>query len=101
MPVNDQGPDARAGLAPAPDFGLTFVTPACPHPLGSTMSAERRPDRLRAAETAGPRIVEGDVVGDVPYGGHALPPRKNIDRAGRAIPVGTFSKALSPPLRLG
>ncbi|MFV0383380.1 PLP-dependent aminotransferase family protein [Paracoccus sp. (in: a-proteobacteria)] len=101
VPVDDQGLNVAAGQAAAPDFRLAFVTPAHQHPLGVTMSAERRFELLQAAEVAGAWIVEDDYVGEFHYGTHAQPPLKGLDASGRVIYVGTFSKALFPALRLG
>lgn len=101
VPVDDQGMDVQAGLDAAPAFRLAFVTPAHQHPLGTTMTTERRFELLRVAENAGAWIIEDDFVGEFHYGAHTPPPLKSIDASGRVIYVGTFSKALFPALRLG
>lgn len=101
VPVDAAGLDVSAGLRAAPEFRLVFVTPAHQHPLGHTMTVERRFDLLRAAETAGAWIIEDDYVGEFHYGQHTPPPLKSIDASGRVIHVGTFSKSMFPALRLG
>ncbi|MEO3417033.1 PLP-dependent aminotransferase family protein [Roseovarius sp. CAU 1744] len=101
VPVDDQGMDVRAGLDAAPGFRLAFVTPAHQHPLGTTMTTDRRFELLRAAENARAWIIEDDYVGEFHYGAHTPLPLKSIDTSGRVIYVGTFSKALFPALRLG
>lgn len=101
VPVDAQGLEVQAGMAAAPDFRLAFVTPAYQHPLGVTMSLPRRLELLHAAETSGAWIVEDDFVGEFHYGSQPPPPLKSIDRSGRVIYVGSFSKVLFPALRLG
>ncbi|MEX0278874.1 MAG: PLP-dependent aminotransferase family protein [Ruegeria sp.] len=101
VPVDEQGMDVQAGLAASANFRLAFVTPAHQHPLGTTMTTERRRELLQAAESAEAWIIEDDFVGEFHYGTETLPPLKSIDASGRVIYVGTFSKALFPALRLG
>ncbi len=101
VPVDDQGLDVTRGLASAPDFRMAFVTPAHQHPLGVTMTTQRRFDLLHAAEAAGAWIIEDDYVGEFHYGAHMPAPLKSMDTSGRVLYVGTFSKSLFPALRLG
>ena len=101
VPVDDQGMDVAFGRRTAPDFRLAFVTPAHQHPLGTTMTVERRFELLHAAKQAGAWIIEDDFVGEFHYGSHTPPPLKSFDTSGRVIYVGTFSKTMFPALRLG
>ncbi|ORE98952.1 PLP-dependent aminotransferase family protein [Aurantimonas sp. 22II-16-19i] len=101
VPVDEEGMDVAAGLKLSPDFRLAFVTPAYQHPLGVTLSLERRMRLLEAAEQAGAFIVEDDYVGEFHYGEATLPPLKALDGGQRVIYVGTFSKTLFPAVRLG
>jgi GntR family transcriptional regulator/MocR family aminotransferase len=101
VPVDEAGLSVEAGLRLAPDFRLAFVTPAHQHPLGVTMSLPRRFELLRAAERAEAWIVEDDYVGEFHYSDRPPPTLKSVDRSGRVIYVGTFSKTLFPALRLG
>ncbi|MGB3409445.1 MAG: PLP-dependent aminotransferase family protein, partial [Jannaschia sp.] len=101
VPVDAEGLDVGAAVARAPDARLVLVTPAHQHPLGHTMSRDRRFDLLQAAARIGAWIVEDDYVGEFHYGRAAQPPLKALDSGGRVIYVGTFSKALFPAIRLG
>lgn len=101
VPIDREGIDVAAGLRAAPDFRLAFVTPSHQHPTGVTMSLERRFELLNAADQAGAWIVEDDYDGEFFYTGRPLPTLKSVDKAGRVIYVGTFSKSLFPALRLG
>lgn len=101
VPIDNEGIDVAAGLRRAPDFRLAFVTPSHQHPLGATMSLQRRFELLRAAERADAWIIEDDYDGEFYYSGYPQPTLKSVDTAGRVIYVGTFSKSLFPGLRLG
>ena len=101
VPVDEQGLDVAAGVAAQPAFRLAFVTPAHQQPLTVTMSIERRLALLTAAERADAWIVEGDAAGELGFAGRTPPPLCSIDRSGRVIYVGSFSKSMFPALRLG
>lgn len=101
VPVDDEGLDVARGKAQAPHFKAVFVTPAHQQPLGCKMSLERRFALLQAAEEADAWIIEDDWDGELCFAGRPLPTLKGIDSAGRVIYVGTFSKSMSPSLRLG
>src|SRR5258708_5779780 len=60
-----------------------------------------RLELLAWAEREGVWISEDDYEGEFPRPGHALPSLQGLDRAGRVIYLGTFSKLLFPSLRLG
>jgi GntR family transcriptional regulator / MocR family aminotransferase len=101
VPVDDDGLDVARGKALAPEFKAVFVTPAHQQPLGCKMSLERRFALLQAAEEADAWIIEDDWDGELCFAGRPLPTLRGIDSAGRVIYVGTFSKSMSPSLRLG
>ncbi|MGF7162549.1 GntR family transcriptional regulator/MocR family aminotransferase [Rhodoligotrophos appendicifer] len=101
VPVDDEGISVAEGLRTSPDFRLAFVTPSHQHPTGVTMSLSRRFELLQAAEQADAWIIEDDYDGEFFYSGRPPPTLKSIDKAGRVIYVGTFSKSLFPALRLG
>jgi GntR family transcriptional regulator/MocR family aminotransferase len=46
-------------------------------------------------------VLEDDCDSEFRWTGHPLPPLATLDRAGRVIYCGTFSKTLAPALRLG
>src|SRR5262249_56736039 len=60
----------------------------------------RRLELLDWASRAGAFIVEDDYDGEYRYDGPALQALTGLDREGRAIYLGTFSKILFPALRL-
>lgn len=101
VPVDAEGMDVAAGRATCPDARFAYVTPSKQYPLGMTMSLERRMQLLDWARDADAWIIEDDYDSEFRYGGRPLPPIQALDREGRVIYLGTFSKSLFPALRLG
>jgi GntR family transcriptional regulator/MocR family aminotransferase len=98
VPVDDEGIAVDA-LPPA--ARLVYVTPSHQFPLGVAMSLRRRLALLAWAERRGAVIVEDDYDSEFRFGGRPLDPLQSLDRGGRVLYVGTFSKTLLPSLRLG
>jgi GntR family transcriptional regulator / MocR family aminotransferase len=101
VPVDSEGINVAAGVAAAPDAALAVVTPGQQAPLGTTMSPARRRAILDWAERGGAWIIEDDYLSELQLKGRAAPALAANERAGRVIYVGTFSKTISPALRLG
>ena len=80
---------------------LIYTTPAHQFPLGMTMSLTRRHALLDRARELGAIVVEDDYDSEFRYEGHAVEPLRTLDRWGLVAYIGTFSKTLSPELRLG
>ncbi len=83
------------------DATLVYVTPSHQAPTGVVMSMERRRHLLELAATHDIAIVEDDYDTEYRHRDRPLEPLQRLDRSGRVIYVGTFSKVLSPSLRLG
>lgn len=98
--VDEQGMDC-AQLAGYSDCRLAYVTPAHQYPTGVTMSLARRLALLAWAERQDGWIIEDDYDGEYRYSGAPLAPLAALDRQGRVLYVGTFSKIAFPALRLG
>lgn len=101
VPVDAEGLDVAAGMALAPTARLALVSPSHQSPLGMALSLPRRLQLLDWAASRDGWIVEDDYDSEFRYVGRPLPPLKSLDRAGRVLYVGTFSKTLFPGLRLG
>ncbi|MES2609573.1 MAG: PLP-dependent aminotransferase family protein [Pseudomonadota bacterium] len=100
--VDAQGLDVAAGMAAAPHAALAVVTPGQQAPLGATLSAQRRQALLGWAEQAGAWVLEDDYLGELQLPpGRAMPALAAQDAGGRVLHMGTFSKTISPSLRLG
>lgn len=80
---------------------LAFVTPTHQFPKGGTMPLSRRLALLEWAKAGDAIIVEDDYDGDLRYDGGSLAALQGLDRDGRVVYLGTFSKVLFPALRLG
>jgi GntR family transcriptional regulator/MocR family aminotransferase len=80
---------------------LVYVTPSHQFPLGTAMSLARRTALLAWAERHDAVIIEDDYDSEFRYSERPLEPLQSIDRSGRVIYVGTFSKTMLPVLRLG
>jgi len=101
VPVDAQGLDVDAGKRIAPDAALAVVTPGQQAPLGHTMAPARRRALLDWAARQGAWIVEDDFLSELQLRGRAAPALAALDDAGRVLHIGTFSKTISPVLRLG
>ncbi|HEY1529670.1 MAG TPA: PLP-dependent aminotransferase family protein [Galbitalea sp.] len=80
---------------------LVYTTPSHQFPTGVRMSLDRRLELLAWAESANAVIIEDDYDSEFHYGAGALDPLQVLDRSGRVIYIGTFSKTLLPTLRIG
>jgi len=101
IPVDGLGLNVQEGLRRAPRARAAIVTPAHQQPLGVALSLERRIELLSWAKSVGAWIVEDDYDGEFHYIGRPLSALKSLDRYGRVIYAGSFSKVLFPSLRLG
>lgn len=88
-------------LSNYPSAKFIFVTPAHQFPRGGTMPLRRRLQLLAWAEAQGSLIIEDDYDSELRYQGHTPAALQSLDRTGRVIYLGTFSKVLFPALRLG
>ena len=98
VPVGAQGLVARD--LPS-DLDVLFCTPSHHCPTGATMPLEERQALLDAAQAQDFLIVEDDYEFEIAPDRAPLPSLKSLDRSGRVIHVGSFSKSLFPGLRLG
>ncbi len=101
VPVDQEGLDVSAGVALAPEARAAFVAPSHQYPLGVTMSLARRLQLLEWAAREGAWVLEDDYDSEYRYAGRPLAAMQGLDRGGRVIYLGTFSKVLFPALRLG
>lgn len=77
------------------------VTPSHQAPTGVTMSIARRHALITFARRRGAVVIEDDYDSEYRYVDRPLEPLHRLDRDGHVVYVGTFSKTLSPSLRLG
>jgi GntR family transcriptional regulator / MocR family aminotransferase len=84
-----------------PTARLIYVTPSHQYPLGVVLDRRRRLELLRWAGRTGAAVVEDDYDSEFRHTSRPLEPLHRLDRDGRVIYVGTFSKTLSPAIRIG
>ena len=103
MPVRSdmEGFDLNYAIKRYGSAELTYVTPSHQFPLGGAMTLARRIEVLEWADRSGAIIVEDDYDSEFRYQGRPLASMQGLDRDGRVIYLGTFSKTLFSALRLG
>ncbi len=97
-------PVDAGGLLPEaipPGTNVVFATPSHQCPTTATMPMNRRRALLKRAKAQDFLIVEDDYEFEIAFQDATSPALKSLDRDGRVIYVGSFSKSLFPGLRLG
>lgn len=79
---------------------LLYVTPSHQFPMGSVLSITKRLQLLEWAEKNNGYIIEDDYDSELSYHNRPIPSLQSIDSGNRTIYLGTFSKSLSPDLRI-
>ncbi len=98
VPVDDEG--IREDLMTDDGVDLIYVTPTHQFPVGGTLSAERRVALLGKARDIGAWVIEDDFDSEFRYDRNPVTPLQ-VMAPERVIYVGTFSKTVSPALRIG
>lgn len=80
---------------------IVYVLPNFHNPAGVTMPEANRRRLVDMASEYDFIILEDDPYGELRYTGEHLKPVKAFDDEGRVVYMGTFSKVLSPGLRVG
>ena len=98
VPIDDEGLEVSALPKAA---RLVYVTPSHQFPLGMPMSLQRRAALLSWAERRGAVVIEDDYDSEFRFAGRPLDSLQGLDRSGRVVYVGSFSKVMLPALQLG
>lgn len=77
-----------------------YTIPNFQNPSGATMSFEKRKRLYALAKQYGVMILEDNPYGDLRVEGEKIPTIKSMDKDGIVIYAGSFSKILSPGLRV-
>lgn len=80
---------------------MIYTIPTFQNPTGTTMTLEKRKKMLEIASKYDVLILEDNPYGDLRFSGEDIPTIKSLDTEGRVIYAGSFSKILSPGMRLG
>jgi 2-aminoadipate transaminase len=78
-----------------------YTIPTLQNPTGTIMSLERRHELLRLSQTYGVPIFEDECYTDLIWDGECPQAIRALDRSNHVIHIGSFSKTLSPSMRLG
>jgi GntR family transcriptional regulator/MocR family aminotransferase len=100
VPADREGLVVSRGIELAPRARAAVVTPAHQSPLSVSLSLPRRLALLDWAAQQDAWIIEDDYDGEYRYVSRPLPALKSLDRDGRVLYAGTFSKVLFPAIRL-
>lgn len=83
------------------DVSLAYVMPSHQYPTGITMPIGRRMELLKWAEGDDNRyLIEDDYDSEFRYKGKPIPSLQGVDKHGKVIYIGTFSKAIAPAIRI-
>lgn len=88
-------------LAANPNAVMIYTIPDFQNPTGGTLSLERRHHLIELANKFNIFVVEDTPYRELRFAGTSLPTLKSMDTQGRVLHLGSFSKILSPSMRLG
>lgn len=78
-----------------------YVMPSHQYPMGIVMPVKRRQELLAWAQRkAGRYLIEDDYDSEFRYKGKPIPALQGMDRFGKVIYLGTFSKSIAPAIRV-
>ena len=103
VPLEDDGVDVDAVEAALDDgpVKLAHIIPNFHNPAGCTLSAAKRERLVALAAERDFTIFEDDPYRRIAFGGEELPTMLSLDSAGRVIHASSFSKTVSPGVRVG
>jgi GntR family transcriptional regulator/MocR family aminotransferase len=79
---------------------IVYLTPSHQYPKGVTIPIANRLKLLEWARQKDAYIIEDDYDSELSYINKPIPSMQGLDSDGRVIYLGTFSKSLSPAMRL-
>ena len=80
---------------------MLYTIPTFQNPSGRTLPVERRKRVAELSNQYGMIVAEDDPYRDLRYSGDSLPSIKSFDENGWVMFLGSFSKIISPGLRVG
>ncbi len=103
VPVQSDGMDTEIlekVLSEHDNIKFIYTIPNFQNPSGVTMSMEKRERVYELACKYDVLILEDNPYGDLRYSGEFLPSIKSLDKEGRVIYAGSFSKVIAPGIRV-
>ena len=104
VPMDDDGMNIEAlenALRENPNAKFIYVIPTFQNPSGRVTSLEKRKAILALAEKYDVLVLEDNPYFELRYSGEYVPTIKSLDTNGRVVYCGSFSKILSPGIRVG
>ncbi len=104
VPMDHEGMNMDAleqVLRDTPGVKLIYTIPTFQNPCGATMPLARREQMLRLARQYDVLIIEDNPYFELRYSGQPVPSLKSMDEDGRVIYLGSYSKIISPGMRVG
>lgn len=98
IPVNKDGLDLN--FLEKTDSKILYTTPSHQFPTGITMPIANRIKLINWAKKHNAFIIEDDYDSELSYYNRPIPSMQSLENSDRVIYLGTFSKALSPALRV-
>jgi len=100
VPTDDHGLIPESVAAIGKGARLLYALPNFQNPTGRSLSIERRLALVETCARLGLPLIEDDPYGALSYRGEPLPKMLNMNPNG-VIYMGSFSKVLTPGIRLG
>ena len=100
VPVDKYGLEVAKLPVTAGAFAL-YATPSHQFPTGVTLPIGRRHALLRWAQSNQVYVLEDDFDSELRYYSKPIPSLQSIDTENRVVYLGTFSKGISPSIRMG
>ena len=88
-------------LTAHPETKFVYTIPTSNNPTGITMSVEKRRRFYEIVKKHRVFVAEDDPYSELRFDGKIMPPIKCLDTEGLVLYFGSFSKILSPGLRVG
>lgn len=105
VPLLDDGLDTNAlekTLDENKNIKILYIIPTFQNPMGVTTSLEKRKKILEICKAKNVLIIEDNPYGELRFEGEDVPTIKALDEDGDTVLYcGSFSKVLSPGLRIG
>lgn len=104
VPIEADGIDLNAlenAIKTSKNVRFLYTIPNFQNPSGITMSLEKRKAVYELCKKYGVLILEDNPYGEIRFSGEDIPTIKSMDTEGIVIYAGSFSKVLSPGMRVG
>ena len=104
IPMEEDGIDTEAlrqALTEEQNVKYLYTIPNFQNPSGITMSLEKRKKVYELCKAHNVIILEDNPYGDLRFAGEDLPSIKSFDTDGIVMYAGSFSKVISPGMRVG